>query len=95
MPPWDQFFMWLGLVIGVVFQPVVDQLRAGRVELTGPTVVTVAVAGVIALAIAPLVYRKSGVDSDSPFIVRFGLFIQNGLFWQVLVGAAGKLSGQG
>jgi len=40
--------------------------------------------------IIPVVFEKLSVRPDAPFIVRFGLFVQNGVFWQVIIGSIGK-----
>ena len=40
--------------------------------------------------IIPVVFRKLRVQADTPLVVRVGIFVQNGVFWQTLLSAIGK-----
>jgi hypothetical protein len=81
MSLFEQVAMYLGLVLGVVFSA---ELRGTR----SPT--TPVLAALTALVIAPVAFEKLKVAPESPFIVRFGLFVQNGVFWDILFEAIGS-----
>lgn len=76
----DQFHMYLGLMLGVAFS---NRLRGAEGEGT------LIAAAVVALVIAPVAYEKLKISPDAPFLVRFGLFVQNGVFWDILFEAIG------
>jgi hypothetical protein len=86
----EQLLMYFGVVIGVVFSTVVQQFRSGQVLNLQITLGGLLVAAVIALVIVPVVFQKLTVRPDAPFLVRFGLFVQNGVFWHVLTSSIGK-----
>lgn len=78
---YEQFAMYLGLVVGVIFS---SHLR-GTQETT-----TWVFAAVTALVISPVAFEKFKLAPDSPFFVKFGLFVQNGVFWDILFEAIGS-----
>lgn len=92
MSVWDQIIMYFGVVLGVVFSSAVQQFKPGSDVNLKETVTlsTLLVAALVALVIIPLVFQKLSIRPDAPFIVRFGLFVQNGVFWQVIVSSIGK-----
>ena len=84
MPPWEQCMMYIGIFIGVYF----SSLLRGEQSQSSPII-----ASIIALILMPQVFEKLNVNPDSPLLVRFGLFVQNGVFWDVLMETIGtKLS---
>jgi ABC-type sugar transport system permease subunit len=83
--------MYLGILIGVIFSSVVQQAQKGKTFHLNVTTSMVLTSAVIALLVMPYVFKQS-IDPASPFLVRFGLFVQNGVFWQVAVGVAGKVA---
>jgi hypothetical protein len=85
-----QLLMYLGTFIGVLLSTAVAHFRTGNVDLT-ITVGEVVVSAVIALVIIPLVYEKLNLNPGAPFIVQFGLFVQNGVFWHVLIDSIGSI----
>jgi hypothetical protein len=86
----EQLLMYFGVVIGVVFSSVVQQFKSGQVIGLKISLASLLVAGVIALVIIPVVFQKLTVRPDAPFLVRFGLFVQNGVFWHVITSSIGK-----
>lgn len=86
----DQVVMYAGTVIGVLFSSAVTQAKVGTFGGFNFQFPGFILAGIIALAIMPIIYEKLSVKSNTPFIVRLGLFVQQGVFWQVLIGAIGK-----
>lgn len=78
---WEQLTMYLGIFIGVYFS---SHLK-GQQQKISP-----AIAALTALLIMPTVFEKLNIDPNSPFIVRFSIFVQHGVFWDVLFGAIGK-----
>ncbi len=87
----DQVVMYLGVFIGVLFSSAVQQFKSGRVTDLNITWGVLAIASVVALAIIPIVFQKLSIRPDAPFLVRFGLFVQSGVFWHVVFGTAGKI----
>jgi hypothetical protein len=85
-----QLLMYLGTFIGVLLSTAVTHFRTGNIDLT-ITVGEVLVSAVIALVIIPLVYEKLNLNPKAPFIVQFGLFVQNGVFWHVLIDSIGSI----
>jgi hypothetical protein len=90
MPAWKQFALYLGTGIGVLFSSSIIQFQAGRVGALNITIATVLLAALIALVIMPNIYEKA-VKHEAPFIVQLGLFVQQGVFWSVLLSAIGKV----
>jgi len=89
----EQLFMYLGIVIGILFSTYVSQFKSGDEFVIQFKWNAIIVSLIIGLILIPTVYEKLKIRSDSPFIVRFGLFVQNGVFWQVIVGSIGKTIG--
>ena len=85
-----QLLMYLGTFIGVLLSTAVNHFTAGEnFELT-VTLGEVVVSAVVALIIIPLVYEKLMLNPKAPLIVQFGLFVQNGVFWHVLIDSIGS-----
>ncbi len=78
-----QLFIYFGTFLGVLFSTAVHHFEQGG-TLTFP-LGEVATSAVIALVIVPLVYEKLRLNPKAPLIVQFGLFVQNGVFWHVLI----------
>jgi hypothetical protein len=85
-----QLLMYLGTFLGVLVSTAVAHFRSGNVNVT-ITLSEVAVSAVIALVIIPLVYEKLMLNPKAPFIVQFGVFVQNGVFWHVLIDSIGSM----
>jgi hypothetical protein len=68
----------------------VAHFRSGSIDLT-ITAGEIILSAVIALVIIPLVYEKLNLNPGAPFIVQFGLFVQNGVFWHVLIDSIGSV----
>lgn len=90
VPPWEQALMYLGLVVGVLFSSAVSQFKEGKTVSLTFTVWTVVLSLVIAFLIVPVAFEKLSAKLDSPLLVRIGLFVQHGVFWNVLFAALGK-----
>ena len=90
MPFTEQILLYVGTVIGVLFSSVIMEFNSGNpVSLAGFNITTLLISAVIALFIIPVVYEKLKVMPDTPILVRFGLFVQQGVFWQVAFSAIG------
>lgn len=83
MSPAEQFLMYFGVVLGVYF----SGLIRGQESKT-----TLLLSALIGLVIIPIAFEKLSVNPKAPLLVRFGLFVQNGVFWDVLFGAIGKVT---
>lgn len=90
MPFWEQLTLYLGTVIGVAFSSAVTEFQNGKATNSTISILTIVSSAIIALVIIPIIFEKLHVDPDAPFLVRFGLFVQQGVFWQVLFGSIGK-----
>ena len=86
----SQILMYVGTFMGVLLSTAVTHFRSGNTDLT-ITVGEVIISAVIALVIIPLVYEKLMLNPESPFVVQFGLFVQNGVFWHVLIDSIGSV----
>jgi hypothetical protein len=87
LSPLRQILMYLGIFIGVLFSSWVDQFKHGGDVNIKFTVGRIIISSIIALVIVPIAYEKLNVSPRAPFIVQFGIFVQNGIFWQVLIKA--------
>ena len=85
----NQVLMYIGTFMGVLLSTAVTHFRSGITDLT-ITLGEVVVSAVIAFIIVPLVYEKLIVNPKAPFIVQFGLFVQNGVFWHILIDSMGS-----
>ena len=90
MPAWEQFTMYLGVVVGVLGSTAVQQFKAGGEVAFKVSWGMLVVAALVGLVVIPLVFEKLKVDPRAPFIVRLGLFVQNGVFWQVVMAGIAK-----
>jgi hypothetical protein len=90
MPLWQQLLLYLGIVIGVVFSSAVMQFKSGQPISLNISLTTIFISIIVGLIIIPLAFERLNVKPDSPLIVRFGLFVQHGVFWQVILGLIGK-----
>jgi len=85
-----QLLMYLGTFLGVLLSTAVNHfINAESFELT-VTFGEVVVSAAIALVIIPLVYEKLMLNPKAPLIVQFGIFVQNGVFWHVLIESIGS-----
>ncbi len=87
----QQIMMYFGLLVGVLFSTAVNQFKKGQAADLNMDPATIIISGVIALILVPMVYKNLRVDAKAPFIVQFGLFVQNGVFWNVIVDSLGKV----
>lgn len=87
----QQILMYFGVFIGVFFSSVVNEFKKGEVINLRVDAPTLIVSAIVALVIIPVAYEKLKLNAKVPFIVRFGLFVQNGVFWQVIFNSLGKI----
>jgi hypothetical protein len=85
-----QAVMYIGVFTGVIFSTAVNHLRSGAPEFT-VTCTEAVLAAIIALVIIPVVYEKLKLHPGTPFIVQFGIFVQNGVFWHILIDSVGRI----
>ena len=86
----NQIIMYLGTFIGVLLSTAVTHFRHGNLNLT-MTLGEIVLSAVVALIIIPVVYEKLKLHPETPFIVQFGVFVQNGVFWHILIGSVGSI----
>jgi hypothetical protein len=87
-----QVTLYLGTVVGVLFSSAIMQFQVGKLGALNITVTAVILSAIIALIIMPNIYEKA-VKPNAPFIVQLGLFVQQGVFWSVLLTSIGKTLG--
>jgi hypothetical protein len=85
-----QLLMYVGTFLGIVFSTAICQFRSGSMNLEFP-IGEIILSAVIAVVIIPLVYEKLMLNPKAPLIVQFGIFVQNGVFWHVLIDSIGSL----
>jgi len=85
-----QLLMYVGTFLGIVFSTAICQFRSGSIHLEFP-IGEIILSAVIAVMIIPLVYEKLMLNPRAPLIVQFGIFVQNGVFWHVLIDSIGSL----
>ncbi|OUC16084.1 MAG: hypothetical protein B0A82_03660 [Alkalinema sp. CACIAM 70d] len=78
----EQGMMYCGVLLGVYFSGVI------RGHDFRPTFL---LAAMLALLIVPFAFEKLRIDPEIPLVVRFGLFVQNGVFWDVMLQAIGTI----
>ncbi len=92
LPLWKQLTFYLGTIIGVIFSSSIMQFQAGKATVISLTITTVILSTVIALVIMPHIYERA-LKPDAPLIIQLGLFVQEGVFWSVLLTSIGKAFG--
>lgn len=84
IPLLEQILMYVGTFIGVFFSSMVMQLNSSKIEILDHfNLTSLILSAIIALVIIPNIFEKLNVEANTPFLARFGLFVQNGVFWQV------------
>lgn len=89
-----QVVLYIGAIIGVLFSGAIMKASSGTslTELSfNINLMSIAVASIIAIMIIPDIYDKLMINRNAPFIVQFGLFVQNGVFWNTAILAIGKV----
>ena len=85
-----QVLMYAGVLLGVLFSSAIDQYKTSGTVTLQISPATALVSAVIAMMLMPIAYDKLSVRRNAPFLVQLGLFVQNGVFWHVLISSAGK-----
>jgi multidrug transporter EmrE-like cation transporter len=91
MSLWEQIAVYSGIVAGVLFSSAAMQMKSDAPININISASSILVSLIIAFVILPAAYEKLNVNPASPLLVRIGLAIQHGVFWQVLFGSIGKM----
>jgi hypothetical protein len=91
IPPAEQLAIYAGCLLGVLFGAAVR--GGGSTAVPAITWAGIGLAAVVALAILPLAFERLSVRPRAPLLFRVGLAVQQGVFWQVLLAAAGRSLG--
>jgi hypothetical protein len=85
-----QVLMYFGAFVGVLLSSAIMQFRS---EAADPaiSIPEVILSAVVAFVIIPVVYEKLNLNPDAPFIVQFAIFVQNGVFWHMLIDSIGAV----
>ena len=85
-----QVLMYLGAFVGVLLSSAIMQFRSGALNPT-ISIPEVVLSAAVAFVIIPVVYEKLNLNPDAPFIVQFAIFVQNGVFWHMLIDSIGAI----
>jgi hypothetical protein len=85
-----QVLMYLGAFVGVLLSSAIMQFRSGAAD-PAISIPEVILSAVVAFVIIPVVYEKLNLNPDAPFIVQFAIFVQNGVFWHMLIDSIGSV----
>jgi hypothetical protein len=85
-----QVLMYLGAFLGVLLSSAIMQFRSGSIDPT-ISIPKVILSAAVAFVIIPVVYEKLNLNPDAPFIVQFAIFVQNGVFWHMLIDSIGAV----
>jgi hypothetical protein len=85
-----QVLMYLGAFVGVLLSSAIMQFRSGQLD-PAISIPKVILSAAVAFVIIPVVYEKLNLNPDAPFIVQFAIFVQNGVFWHMLIDSIGAV----
>ncbi len=80
-----QVLMYVGIFIGVLLSTALAEFKSEGVINLSMTAGKVIISALIALIVVPQVYEKVNVNPGTPLLVQLGLFVQNGVFWSVVI----------
>lgn len=86
----EQIFIYIGILIGVLFSTYVIQFNNKADVRISISITTVIISMVVALVLFPKVYEKLNINPDRPFLAHFGLSVQHGVFWNIVLGSMAK-----
>ena len=85
-----QIALLIGVLIGVLLSESILAFRSGTfTNMPEYNVGDLIIRAGIALIIVPVVYEQT-FKSNSPFVVKFCLYVQNGAFWPLILDALSK-----
>lgn len=87
---WEQVVLYIATVAGVLLSSVAMDLSSGGPLFIKITTNSVIGSMVVAFAIIPFAFGKLKLYQNVPFIFRVGIFVQHGVFWQVVFGSIGN-----
>lgn len=79
MPLAEQILMYVGVVLGVCFRSLLS---------ADATPINFGFAAMIGFAVLPIVFEKLSIKPGTPLLFRFGLVVQHGMFWDLVLRAA-------
>lgn len=83
----EQVAMYLFIVLGVLFAPIMNFIAKGTALPKDVVSLPIIVGSLlVGFFIIPAIWEKVGAKQDAPLIVRLAVFFQNGVFWQALLG---------
>ncbi len=87
---WEQAVLYLATVAGVLLSSAATRLSSETVS-PNITTTTIIFSLIIAFALIPSAFGNLKLYQNPPIFFRIGLFVQHGVFWQVIFGAIGKV----
>ncbi|HOO55138.1 MAG TPA: hypothetical protein PLM24_03485 [Methanothrix sp.] len=86
----EQVTLYFGVFFGVILGQCLPNLACPEDILSAISIVQIVLYASIAILIVPNVYQELKIDPASPFLIQFGLFVQNGVFWDVIFNSIGR-----
>jgi hypothetical protein len=87
IPWWQQLALYSGIIFGAIISSTVIEHQAGTDYIFKISIPTVFLASALAILISPVAFEKLCMNIAGSFFTRFFLFIQNGVFWYVMLSA--------
>lgn len=87
IPWWQQLALYSGIILGALISSTVVEHQAGTDYIFKISAPTVFLASVLAIIISPVAFEKLCMSIAGSFFTRLFLFIQNGVFWYVMLSA--------
>ena len=84
---WQQLTLYSGIILGAILSSTVIEHQLGTQYTFNISVLTVFLASTMAIIISPVAFEMLHMNNSGPFFIRLFLFIQNGVFWCVLLSA--------
>ena len=85
---WQQLTLYSGIVLGAVLSSTVIEHQLGTQYTFNISLLTVFLASTMAIIISPVAFEMLHMNKSGSFFIRLFLFIQNGVFWCVLLSAS-------
>ena len=87
--PIEQFVMYSGTTLGIFLSSIAHHSgQPGAFNIQANAVLCL----MLSFSVIPIVYRTLEIPSTAPFMIRFLMFVENGVFWQVIFEFGGRFT---
>jgi len=94
IPWWQQILLYSGIILGSILTSTVVEHQVGTPYLFEISLPFVILSSTLATIVSPVAIEQLGLAVFGSFFSRFFLFIQNGIFWYILITAFSFTLGQ-